>query len=90
MAICDALLDYYLPNQAQRQHATRDLLTRDCVEEVVGISLGIASTTVTVAIGSAVSPGGENGEANGGGGGVDGEGSGQDGEGRDDDDDVSG
>lgn len=33
MAICDALLDYYLPNQAQRERAHRDLMARDGLNE---------------------------------------------------------
>lgn len=32
VAICDALLDYYMPNQAQRERAYRELLSRDCAE----------------------------------------------------------
>eukprot|EP00752_Nemacystus_decipiens_P005218 g4737.t1 len=33
VAICDALLDYYLPNQVQRERAHRDLMTRDGLQE---------------------------------------------------------
>lgn len=33
MAICDALLDYYLPNQVQRERAHRDLMARDGIKE---------------------------------------------------------
>lgn len=38
VAICDALLDYYLPNQAQRERAHRDLMARDGIE---GSRLGL-------------------------------------------------
>ncbi len=33
MAICDALLDYYLPNQVQRERAHRDLMARDGLKD---------------------------------------------------------
>ena len=33
MAICDALLDYYLPNQVQRERAHRDLMARDGIKD---------------------------------------------------------
>lgn len=38
VAICDALLDYYLPNQVQRERAHRDLMARDDIE---GSRLGL-------------------------------------------------
>lgn len=88
-AICDALLDYYLPNQAQRERAHRDLLVRDGVKD--GSRLGLPPVTVAAAVGSASKSGGINdrggAESSGG---SDREGAGgQDGDGRDDDDDVS-
>ncbi|CAM9668975.1 unnamed protein product [Ectocarpus sp. 4 AP-2014] len=38
VAICDALLDYYVPNQAQRERAHSDLMARDGIE---GSRLGL-------------------------------------------------
>lgn len=100
MAICDALLDYYLPNQVQRERAHRDLMARDGLQ---GSRLGLVKTptmdgTIIAAVvagaGGGVSAGVDN---NSGGreeagvrGSETGDGRGEkDGEGRDVDDDVS-
>lgn len=101
VAICDALLDYYLPNQAQRERAHRDLMVRDGLHES---RLGLMKTpAVDGTIVAAVVDGAESGvsaaaAANNSGGrdeaGVRGEAGDErgekDGEGRDIDDDVSG
>ena len=93
MAICDALLDYYLPNQAQRQRAHRDLMARDGVAEGRGAALTMAPPTISPAGGRvAVSSSGRGVDGGAGGsctsGGGDGNLAGQDGEERDVDDDV--
>lgn len=100
MAICDALLDYYLPNQVQRERAHRDLMARDGLQES---RLGLLKTPtsdgrVVAAVVAGVG-GGVSGAAGNNSGGRDeagvrgsepGEGRGEkDGEGRDVDDDVS-
>lgn len=105
VAICDALLDYYLPNQVQRERAHRDLMARDGIKES---RLGLYKFNPTpqndTAVAAAVADGGgrsptggdnNNGErdedtASSGGGGMAGNGrEEQDEEGRDVDDDVS-
>lgn len=101
MAICDALLDYYLPNQAQRERAHRDLMARDGLLEP---RLGLLKTpTPDSAIVAAViagaggggsaavdnNPGGRDEAGVRGSGTDDGRGE-KDGEDRDVDDDVSG
>lgn len=100
VAICDALLDYYLPNQVQRERAHRDLMTRDGLQES---RLGLTKTpTMNGAIVAAAvtgKAGGVSAAADNSSGGRDdagvrgignGDGGGdKDGEGRDVDDDVS-
>lgn len=51
------MLDYFLPLQAQRERAHRDLLVRDGIEESAR-SLGLPSPTVTVAAASPSMDGG--------------------------------
>lgn len=43
MAICDALLDYYVPNHAQRERAHRDLAVKN-VSGNAGLVIGLLST----------------------------------------------
>ena len=89
MAICDALLDYYLPNQAQRERAHRDLMARDGVSEERG-GLTMAPPTIAPAVGRiAISSEGRDGGAEGSCTRADENERRQDGEARDVDDDVS-
>lgn len=100
MAICDALLDYYLPNQAQRERAHRDLMARDGLQEsrVGFLKTSTPDDTIVAAVVSgadgrsstaAETNSGESGDVGERGSGT-GDGSGdKDGEERDVDDDVS-
>lgn len=100
MAICDALLDYYLPNQAQRERAHRDLMARDGLTDGGGVGLPVPLTVAPAVSSTVGTAGGRTGGRESGGGG--GEGGGRDvngigestggvqgSEGRDDDDEVS-
>lgn len=105
VAICDALLDYYLPNQVQRERAHRDLMARDGIKESrLGLFKYKPTTQNDPVVAAAVTAGGgrsptggdngsgerSEGSTSNGGGGISGNGrEEQDGEGRDVDDDVS-
>lgn len=91
VAICDSLLDYYLPNQAQREQAYRDLLARDGVEVDVEVeSIGLSPRNpASVKSSSFDTVDGSEGRLEGGGGGGEVDITVHDSKDRDDDDEVT-